>query len=270
VAWFALAKRPLFPRRVLSRRPFRLGLAAMFLLSINAYGFFLLLPVFLQRIHGYTTLQAGLIMLPGALLSGLTTAFAGALSDRLKPKWIAVTFLLATAAACWFFHTDMDTPRWLLTVDYIFFGMAVGGVFAPVTLIALGTLKPEDIADGSTLVNVARLVAGSLGSAYATTIMTSRTSAFYEGLSSNLTAASARVTELGARLSQVAGAAMGPVFDPDAWQLFLATGRGLMLRRAAGYAYHATYQHLGLFSIAAAAAVILIRARIDKVKGPIH
>ncbi len=270
VLWFALARRPLFPRRVLVHRPFRLGLTAMFLLSINAYGFFLLLPVFLQRVHGYTTLQAGLIMLPGALLAGIATALSGALSDRLSPRWLAVTFLLGTVAASWFFHTDMDTPRWLLTLDNVFLGIAVGGVFPPVALLALGTLEPRDTADGSTLLNVVRLVAGSLGSAYATTIMTSRTSAFYEALSSNLTAAGARTTELAARLAEVAGTAVGPVFDPDAWHLFLATGQGLMLRRAASYAYHATYQHLGLFSLAAVAAVLLIRARIRKVEGPIH
>jgi len=270
VGWFAMARRPLFPRRVLGHRPFRLGLAAMFLLSITAYGFFLLLPVYLQRVHGYTTLQAGLIMLPGALLSGLSTAVTGALSDRLSPKRIAILFLLATGAACWLFHTDPDTPRWLLTLDNVFFGLAVGGVFAPVTLIALGTLEARDIADGSTLVNVVRLVAGSLGSAYATTVMVSRTSAFYEAMASNLTAGSARVTELAARLATLAGGVAGPVFDPDAWHLFLATGKGLMLRRAAGYAYHATYQHLGLFSVAAALAVLLIRSRIRNVEGPIH
>lgn len=146
----------------------------------------------------------------------------------------------------------------------------MGGVFAPVTLIALGTLEDRDIADGSTLVNVARLVAGSLGSAYATTIMTSRTSAFFEAMTANLTAGSARVTELAARFAQLAGGSPGTTFDPTAWTLFLATNRGLILRRAAGYAYHATYQHLGLFSLAAALAVLLIRARIRKIDGPIH
>jgi len=269
-AWLALAPRPLFPRRVTGHRPFRLGLLAMVLLSVTAYGFFLLLPVYLQRVHGYTTLQAGLIMLPGALLSGLVTALSGALADRVSPRWIAVTFLLATAAACWNFHTDPDTPRWLLTVDNMLFGAAVGGVFAPVTLIALGTLEERDLSDGSTLLNVVRLVAGSLGTAHATAMMTGRTGAFYEGLAANLAQGSARAAELAARLGEAAGLAADRAFDPDAWHLLLATGQGLMLRMAASYAYQATFRHLGLFSVAAAAVVLLVRGRLRRHAGPVH
>ncbi len=271
VAWLALARDPLYPRRVLGHRPFRLGLLAMVLLSVTAYGFFLLLPVYLQRVHGYTTLQAGLIMLPGALLSGVTTALSGALADRVNPKWIAVTALLATALACWVFHTDPDTPRRVLVLDNVLFGISVGAVFAPVTLIALGTLEERDIADGSTLLNVVRLVAGSLGTAYATATMSARTQAFYEGLTANLQEGGARVAELATRLGQAIGGTAGRAFDPDAWHLLLASARGLMLRRAAAYAYQATYRHLALFSVAAAVVVLMVRVRTHgRPRGPIH
>ncbi len=268
VLWFALARNPLFPRRVLGSRPFRLGLLSMVLLSINAYGFFLLLPVFLEKIHGYTTLQAGLIMFPGALLSGFVTLGAGALADRISPKWIATFFLVATAAASWYFHTDIDTSRTTLILDNIFFGLGMGGVFAPVTLISLGTLEERDIPDGSTLLNVVRLIAGSIGSALATAILSMREDAFYEGLASNLTQGGARSLELMARMKELAGGA-GRIFDPDAWHVFLATGHGLMLRRAASYAFHAAYGYLGLFSIAAAVAILLVRAKVRKIAGPV-
>ena len=53
-------KEPIFPRRVLKEPLFQVAITCMILLSINAYGFFLLLPVFMQRLRGLTTLQAGL------------------------------------------------------------------------------------------------------------------------------------------------------------------------------------------------------------------
>lgn len=259
IFWLAFSRHPLFPRRILGARPFRLGLLTMFLFSIAAYGFFLLLPVFLQRVHGYTTLQAGLILLPGALLSGFSTAVTGLLSDRLNPKWITFFFLLATAASCWIFHTDMDTPRNLLTLDYVFFGLAVGGVFPPITVLTLNCLDERDIGDGSTLLNVTRLVAGSLGSAYATTIMTSKTHAYFEALSNTLTAGSASLAELLGAMGQLQ---LGrEYFNPDTWHIFTASTSGLMLRRATSYAYHTTYIHMALFCIAAAGVVLLLRTR---------
>jgi len=257
VLWLRLARKPLFPRRVLGTRSFQLGLLTMFLFSIAAYGFFLLLPVYLQRVHGYTTLQAGLILLPGALLSGISTSVAGALSDRLNPKWLTVFFLLATAASCWVFHTDIDTPRAVLTLDYIFFGLAVGGVFPPITLITLSGLKHRDIGDGSTLLNVSRLVAGSLGSAYATAIMSTKTHSYFEALSSTLDAGNSAFASLVSALSPAS--LQQAYFNPDQWDVLLAGTRGMMLRRAASYAYHTTFIHTALFCLAAAAVMLLVR-----------
>ncbi len=269
VLWFALAPNPLFPRRVLGSRPFRLGLVSMVFLSINAYGFFLLLPVFLEKIHGYSTLQAGLIMFPGALISGFVTLGAGALADRVSPKWIAAFFLITTAVASWYFHTDIDTSRSTLILDNIFFGIGMGGVFAPVTLISLGTLEARDIADGSTLLNVVRLIAGSVGSALATAVLSIREDAFYTGLASNVTQGGTRSLELMTRLGGLRGSA-DHLFDPYAWHIFLARGRGLMLRRAASYAFHAAYGYLGMFSIAAAVTILLVRSTTRKITRPVH
>lgn len=42
-------------------------------------------------------------------------------------------------------------PRELLYLDYICWGFFIGGAFAPITLLALGTLEERDVANGSTL-----------------------------------------------------------------------------------------------------------------------
>ncbi len=264
--WLAFARHPLFPRRILGHRPFRFGLLVMALLSINAYGFYLLLPIYLQRLRGYTTLQAGLILLPGALLGALTTLASGVLSDRINPRWVAVLFLAGSAVGSWAFHTDLDTARHVLVLDYIFWGLFIGGTFAPVTLIALATLEDRDLSDGSTLVNVVRLIAGSVGTSYATALLTSRTDTFYEAMTQNLTWGSYGGREIAARLRQLTGG-LGRYFDPDAWHRFLAAGHGLIERRAASYAFHATYEHLALVMVVACLLVLAIRTRPHRVSG---
>lgn len=258
VAWMGGAKNPLFPRRIVAHQPFRLGVWAMMLLSITAYGFFFLLPIFLQRVHGYTTLHAGLILLPGALFAGVATLMAGYLSDRISPKAVAVVSLLGAAVASWVFHTDMDTPRVLLFRDYIFWGFFIGATFAPITLLAIDTLEEQDVANGSTLVNVSRLIAGSIGTSYATAMLSVKRDTFTEALGANMTAAKGTVVEMMSHLAP-GGGLEGSWFDPDHYGRMAALLKGYIVLRGSSYAFEAVFEYLALFPLAAAVFVLLVR-----------
>lgn len=269
IAWLVFSNRPLFPKRILGQRKFILGLLAIFMFSMTAYGFFFLLPIYLQKVHGYTTLQAGLILLPGAMIAAVSTLVSGALSDRINPKWIGFFMLIGTTIFSWLFHTDMDTQRHILYLDYIYWGCFVGGVFGPLALISLSILEERDIANGSTLINISRLIAGSIGTSYATSLLSTRTDTFYDAMSAGLTWTSYSATELMGRLGELSGRTTG-YFDPDAWARLLATGKGIIVLRASSYAFHAVYQHLALCSVAAAIITILVRSGNRRPKGPIH
>lgn len=269
LCWLTYSANPLFPRRILGHRPFLAGIVAMMLFSVTAYGFFFLLPIYLQQVHGYTTFQSGIILLPGALFAGISTLASGGLSDRFNPKIVATVTLLGAAVASWIFHTDPDTPKALLFWDYIVWGFFIGGTFAPVTLICLATLEERDIANGSTLVNVSRLVAGSIGTSYATSLLSTRKDTFYEALSNNLTGSSYAATDLMARMQSL-GNLSSDYFDPENWSRLMATAKGLITLRASSFAFEATYQYLGIFSLIALLFVLFVRLSNKKVKGPVH
>ncbi len=269
VIWLSYCKVPLFPRRILGHRPFQLGVLAMSFFSVTAYGFFFLLPVYLQQVHGYTTFQSGLILLPGALFAGASTLMAGGLSDRMNPKAIAAVTLLGGSVASWIFHTDPDTPRHLLYWDYIVWGFFIGGTFAPVTLICLATLEERDIANGSTIVNVSRLIAGAIGTSYATAMLSTRKDTFFEALSNNLTWSGFATSDLTTRL-QGLGSSSKDFVDPDSWSRLAAAAKGLISLRASSFAFEATYQYLAIFSLAALFFVLFVRLSNKRVKGPLH
>ncbi len=236
-----LAREPLFPRRVFTVRSFVLALWTMAFLSINAYGFFLLLPVFLQRLRGLTTLQAGLVLLPGALVSAGTTLASGLLSDRVDPRKVGIVFLLATAVASYVFRTDPDTPLHVLVFYYVLWGGAVGGTFAPVTVVALERLREDEVNDGSTLVNVLRLVAGSIGTAFATATLSARTAEYMQATRYFLE------PDRPALLAVLSS--LGPA-DPVRARVL---GKALMLRATTSWAFDAVYDLLAVFMLAAAA-----------------
>ncbi len=255
VVRLALARDPLFPRRLFTVRPFVLSLGTMVLLSINAYGFFLLLPVFLQRLRGLTTLQAGLVLLPGALVSAGTTLASGVLSDRVDPRKVGIAFLVATAVASLVFRTDPDTPLHVLVFCYVLWGGAVGGTFAPVTVVALERLREGEVNDGSTLVNVVRLVAGSVGTAFATATLSARTAEYMEATRSFL---EPDRPALAAVLAAAGNA------DPLRARFL---GKALVLRATTSWAFDAVYDLLGLFMLAAAALLALELALDSRRRG---
>lgn len=54
-------------------------------------------PLFLQSALGYPALDAGLLILPQALVMGFLTPIAGRLYDRIGPRWLVFTGLLIAA-----------------------------------------------------------------------------------------------------------------------------------------------------------------------------
>lgn len=257
-----LARHPLFPRRIFSERLMRLAVYGMVLLSINAYGFFLLLPVFLQRLRGLTTLQAGLILLPGSILTALSTLASGLLCDRFDPRKVGFFFLAATAVASFTFTTDPNTPIHKLVTDYMWWGAAVGGTFAPVTLLALMPLKEHEVGDGSTLVNVARLVAGSIGTAFSTSLLSARTDEYMAATRHFLEPSR---PAMGKVLNMLAGQANGH-WDPVAVGKAAYVGQLLVRRETTSWAFQAVYQALGVVMMAG--ALVLLFALLVKSDGP--
>lgn len=240
---FAYGSNPLFPRRIFRSVPFCLGMAVAVLISMNAYGFFFLIPMYLQKLHGYTTFQSGMILLPGAVLAAGTTLLSGILSDKMNPKIIAFVFMLGSAAASWFYCSDMDAPRALVIRDYIYWGALVDGTFAPVMLMAMAALREDDIPNGSTILNVIRLVSGSIGTAFATSILTMRKDGFFESLSMNLTVGGIGKVEPATRLRFENP---GDYFNPDTWTRLASVCHDLIAARAGSFAFHAAFEYLAI------------------------
>lgn len=267
--WFVFYPRPLFPRRILRNHHYWLGLLTMVLISVNAYGFYFLIPIYLERLRIYTTMQAGLIMVPGALVTCIATMASGILSDRLKAKWVCFFFLAGATLASFWYRTDLNTPHASLVWDYIFWGFFVGGTFTPVILLSLAILEEDDVANGSTLLNVVRLIAGSVGTSFATSMLSSRRDVFYESLSGNVLpgsyGANAFSDLLGSMTSQAS-----PYTDPSAIAAYRHLGREIIASRAYSFAFEATFQYLALFMLAAAVVVLLVRSSGKKVTGPVH
>lgn len=170
------AKNPLLNLRVFKYNMFSLSTVVSCIVNMAMFGASILVPIYVQNIRGYSPMEAGLLMLPGALLMGIMSPVSGALFDRFGIKPLAFIGLTITAITTWeFAHLNADTTystlMWLYTIRM--FGMS----FIAMTIMTTGLNQlPRELAShGTAASNTARQIASSIGTAILVTIMTNRT-----------------------------------------------------------------------------------------------
>lgn len=154
--------------------------AACFLLtvirSIALYGGTFLLPLFMQNQMGLDEITTGLILLPGSLAIGVVMPLAGRISDKVGPRFLAVAGLGFLAYFMFMYRNlDTTTSTWNIILPTLVRGLGVGLLIAPVTATAMNAVPHEKGAMASSMLNLIQQVAGSLGIAMLSTILSVRT-----------------------------------------------------------------------------------------------
>lgn len=84
--------------------------------TIVMYADMMLLPLYLQNARGFTAMESGLLLLPGALVMGLLMPVTGKLFDRFGAKWLAIIGLLITIATTLSFVNLTDSTSYMYLV----------------------------------------------------------------------------------------------------------------------------------------------------------
>ncbi|WP_083334915.1 DHA2 family efflux MFS transporter permease subunit [Sediminibacillus halophilus] len=145
-------------------------------ITVVMYADMILLPLYLQNARGFTALEAGVLMFPGALLMGLLSPVVGKLFDRYGVKWLAIfgiTIILATTYS--FANLSDATSYTFLILMYTGRRIGMALFLMPLQTAGLNQLPSSLNAHGTAISNTARQVAGAIGTSLIVTIMTSRT-----------------------------------------------------------------------------------------------
>ncbi|PTQ54359.1 MAG: Membrane component of multidrug resistance system [Hydrogenibacillus schlegelii] len=166
---------PLLELRVFRYDVFAVTSVVSALMTMAMFAAMVLLPIYLQNIRGFTPVEAGLLLLPGALLMGLMMPIAGALFDRFGARPLAVVGLLITLFTTWSFTglTAETTYRHILFL-YTVRSLGMSLMMMTVMTEGLNQLPPALNSHGTAVANTVRMVAGSLGTALLVTVMTNR------------------------------------------------------------------------------------------------
>ncbi|HEY0107476.1 MAG TPA: DHA2 family efflux MFS transporter permease subunit [Rhizomicrobium sp.] len=204
---------PFVDLRRFRERTFTLGCVLSFVLGLGLYGSVYLLSLFLGLVREHSPLEIGTIMIvSGAaqLMIAPLAAWAESKTDARLLTAIGYGLFAAGLIANGFAtaSTDFDGLFW----PQVMRGAAVMICILPATRLALDTLAPDQVADGSALFNLMRNLGGAIGIALVDTILEKRTPEIAGALGRRLQAGDAGAARIvGLPVQYFNGHDMGPV-----------------------------------------------------------
>jgi EmrB/QacA subfamily drug resistance transporter len=166
---------PLLDLRVFKYTTFTMANLTIVATTVGMFAGLFYLPLFLQNIRGIGAMQTGLLLMPGALLSGVMMPITGWLFDRIGPRWLVVAGLLCLAGVTYLFHNlNLATATSTIIVWVMFRGMVMAFANMPAQTAALVDIPTELVGRASALTNIISRVSGSFGISVLTSVLTSR------------------------------------------------------------------------------------------------
>src|SRR5699024_4985882 len=131
-------KQPLLEFRVFTSRTFTfttiIGMTT-FMMLIAAET---ILPIYMQIMAGFSALESGMMMLPGALLMGILSPFVGRIFDKIGARWLLIIGLfIMTVTTIFYTNLTENTSFMYLTVVFAIRMIGIAMVSMPATTAGL-------------------------------------------------------------------------------------------------------------------------------------
>jgi MFS transporter, DHA2 family, multidrug resistance protein len=187
--WRSLtAENPLVNLRILKNREYATGTLLMFLLGWGLYGSFVMLPLFVQNMLGYTATWAGLILSPGGFASLFAMIFVGNLVGRVDTRILVLIGVAMNVISLYMLRfVNLEVGFHFLLWTRLFQGFGMGFLFVPIATSAYSRIPRPLIGQATGLFNLLRNEGGSVGIALATTFLTRRAQYHQSSLVEHLT-----------------------------------------------------------------------------------
>ncbi|MEV4394992.1 MFS transporter [Nonomuraea sp. NPDC049607] len=168
-----VGKEPVFDPALLRIRAFAVGLGASVLFFGGIGSYFLTLSVYLQEGTGRTAWETGLVILPYALGSIITSGLGVALAARAGRTLLIIGSLTIAASqlVLWFIVKDGDDPGYWLLALALFVGGLGLGLAAPILVnVVLAGVPGRNAGAAGGVLSTVNQVGGAVGIAVLGTI----------------------------------------------------------------------------------------------------
>jgi MFS transporter, DHA2 family, lincomycin resistance protein len=175
-------REPLLDLRTLTHRTYALSLVLMSVAFMGFLGALFLLPQYLQDARHLSTLQTGVLLIPGGLAMGLLGPRVGSVYDRLggRPLVIPGSIGIVVALAL-FTQVGLGTPYWVVLAIHVLMMVSLALVFTPVFTLGLGSVPQHLYSHASSMLGALQQVAGAAGAAVSITVLSARQTTLLDG-----------------------------------------------------------------------------------------
>lgn len=259
-------KNPIVELRVLKNGNLRVGTILSFIMGFGLYGSTFVVPLYLQNSLGWNAQQAGMIMIPAALMTAFTMPIMGMLLQKgVKPQFLAAAgMFLFFIYSFWGYkiispQTSGDDFFWMLMMR----GLAMGMLFIPVSTMSLSTLKGQQIGQGAAFTGMMRQLGGSFGIALITTFMTVSNQSHRSDMLKNYTADNGLFQQkFNGLFAKFTAAGMPPNVASSAAYKMLD---GTIMQQAAILTYMDVFLYIGLMFLICVPFILMIKSGKEKV-----
>jgi EmrB/QacA subfamily drug resistance transporter len=259
VAVERVVRDPLVPLRIFSERAVSLSTVIVLLNFFALFGVLFFISLYLQSVHGFSPVGAGLRLLPLTITFAFSGPVGARLTDRFGP-WFPITVgLLASSAALFSLLTlQVDSSYLHLWPPFILLGLGIGLVVTSATDAIVGNTPEDDAGVAGGIQTTSIQLGGVLGTAVCGSILAASVARVLHGdlVSRGVPPGVAdKVTRQGAEVSQglapVPAGASGKVADAVTQGSHAAFMTGL----------HTTMLVAGVVTLAGAALGPLLRSK---------
>jgi EmrB/QacA subfamily drug resistance transporter len=176
LVWFESRQaNPALDVRLLKNRAFTAGTTSISAAFFALTGGTFLLVFYVQGVLGYSPLKLGLVLLPVAVGTVVSSIQGGPLSRKHGAKTVvSIGLVLLIAAVGWLAVLTQTTPVWELEVSLTLAGLGMGFVMSTTTIVVMSVVEPDKSGIGAAVNNTLRQIGAALGVAVLGSVLSVR------------------------------------------------------------------------------------------------
>ncbi len=146
-----------------------------FLIFMGMMGGIFLIPIFAQTFLGYTATESGYLFMPMAAMFMLSAPFGGSLSGKMESRYIIFLSTLVAGIGIYFFsYLDPKSGALAIIIPLCIMAFGMGFGMGPRTNIIASVVDQHEIGIASSILALARNIAGAFGIALFGTILNNK------------------------------------------------------------------------------------------------
>jgi DHA2 family multidrug resistance protein len=249
---------PVVDLRVFKIRSYAVGVFLMTVVGFVLYGSLVLLPIMLQTLLGYPSLQAGIAMAPRGMGAFVMMPITGLMTGKFDArKLLTLGLVIGGGTLLWLSLINLQAGYWDIFWPQIIQGVGMSLLFVPLTTVSMDPIPREKMGNATSLFNLMRNIGGSIGIAMTGTMIARHTRVVTGTLGEHVNIYDPKTQQMFTQIRSgfmAAGADMVTATNRTYAALF-----GMISRQAAMVSFVGLFELLGYIFLAMIPLVLLMK-----------